>query len=505
MKDAPVTTASLSDSTRLETLSALDLMDTPPEEVFDRAVRLATRMLGTEVGLLSLVDGRRQFFKAQMGLPEPYAETRETPLSHSFCQHVVTSGAPLMVRDAREDALLQNNLAIRDLNVVAYLGVPVRTPNGAVLGSFCAIEGTPRDWTEDERAILDDIAAGIESELALRTVTLEHAEQVRQQSDMRHRLDLALQSGSLGTYDLDLTTNVAQWDEQLYEIWGLPEGLENPLEQAVAKFHPADVPAHEQALAACMDPSGDGQYRMEMRIQAGSEGQYRWVLSTGLVTFQDQTPVRMVGTVVDISDRKQAEEHAQLLMQELNHRVKNLFAITNGIISITARESETTDEMASALRSRIVSLSAAHDLVRPAIARDQNSAAETDLGTLCQTILAPHLRSADQAIVTGPFVRLAAERASSFALVLHELATNAAKYGGLSVDQGHVRVNWTLSDDSLCLSWSEDGGPTLDKTDGKTGFGTTLIDLTVKRQMKGTYQIDRSPDGFAFGTTIPWP
>ena len=479
-------------------------MDTPPEAVFDRAVRLATRVLGTEVGLLSLVDGERQFFKAQVGLPDTFAETRETPLSHSFCQHVVARGEPLMVRDAREDAMLQTNLAIRDLNVVAYLGVPVRTPNGAVLGSFCAIEGAPRDWTEDERAILDDIAAGIESELELRRLNLERAKQTEQQSNIRHRLDLALQSGSMGTYDLDLITHVAHWDDQLYEIWGLPKDLVNPLEHAVAKFHPDDVAAHEEAFAACMDPKGNGQYRMEMRIQAGSEGNYRWVLSTGLVTFQDQTPVRMVGTVADISDRKQAEEHAQLLMQELNHRVKNLFAITNGIISITARENQTTDEMANALRSRIVSLSAAHDLVRPAITRDQNSAAETDLATLCQTILAPHLQSADQAILTGPFVRLPAERASSFALVLHELATNAAKYGGLSSAQGHVRVNWTLSDDTLCLSWSEDGGPTLDKTDGKTGFGTTLIDLTVKRQMKGTYQIDRSPDGFAFDATIPW-
>ncbi|WP_341365407.1 GAF domain-containing protein [Yoonia sp. BS5-3] len=489
---------------RLAALDSLSLMDSPPEEIFDRAVRLATRMLGVEVGLLSLVDGERQFFKAQIGLPAPYAESRETPLSHSFCQHVVRGGAPLMVRDAREDPVLQSNLAIRDLNVIAYLGVPVRATDGEVLGSFCAIEGKPRDWTNEERAILDDIAAGIESELAFRTESATRSAQVREQRAMRQRLDLALQSGSMGTYDLNLETGVAEWDDQLYEIWRLPVGSTNPFEAAVAKIHPEDMDAHEAAFAKAMDPAGDGLYRLEMRVLMGPSEDYIWVLSTGIVTFDSETPTRMVGTVQDISDRKRAEEHALLLSQELNHRVKNLFAITNGIISITARESKTTREMADALRSRIVSLSSAHDLVRPAIARDHNAAAETDLATLMQTILAPHLQTADQAELTGDFIALGAEQASSYALVLHELATNAAKYGALTGTDGRVKIEWRVNAGTLSLNWFETGGPQTDQTNGTAGFGSTLIDLTVKRQLFGDYEIERKPEGFCFRMTLPW-
>ena len=489
---------------RLGALDALSIMDSPQEEVFDRAVRLATRMLGTEVGLLSLVDGERQFFKAQIGLPSPYAEARETPLSHSFCQHVVQSGAPLMVRDAREDPVLKSNLAIRDLNVIAYLGVPVRAVDGEVLGSFCAIEGTPRDWTDDEHAILDDIAAGIESELAFRAESAARIAQAREQGAMRQRLDLALQSGSMGTYDLNLETGVSEWDDQLYEIWGLPVGSPNPFEAAVAKIHPEDMAAHEAAFAAAMDPKGDGRYRMETRVLIGPSEDYIWVLSTGLVTFDGQTPARMVGTVQDISDRKRAAEHALLLTQELNHRVKNLFAITSGIVSITARECQTPREMADALRSRIVSLSSAHDLVRPAIARDHNEAAATDLATLIKTILAPHLYSLDQADLTGDFIALGAEQASSFALVLHELATNAAKYGALSGPDGKAKIDWSVEDGKLSLNWSETGGPETDQTNGTVGFGSTLIDLTVKRQLFGDYEIEKKPAGFFFSMKLPW-
>ena len=160
--------------------------------------------------------------------------------------------------------------------------------------------------------------------------------------------------------------------------------------------------------------------------------------------------------------------------------------------------------MADALRSRIVSLSSAHDLVRPAIARDHNEAAATDLPTLMKTILAPHLSAESQADLTGDFIALGAEQASSFALVLHELATNAAKYGALSGPNGRVEIDWSIADGKLSLSWSETGGPETDQTNGTAGFGSTLIDLTVKRQLFGDYEIEKKPEGFFFSMTLPW-
>ena len=153
---------------RLAALHETRLLDTPPEESFDRLTRLAARLLGVPVSLVSLVDRDRQFFKSQQGLPEPLATQRETPLSHSFCQHVTATGEPLIVPDAGLDARVRDNLARRDLGVVSYLGVPLTTPDGHVLGSLCAVSGEVRAWSEDDLAVMRDLAAIAMTEIALR-------------------------------------------------------------------------------------------------------------------------------------------------------------------------------------------------------------------------------------------------------------------------------------------------------------------------------------------------
>ena len=120
--------AVLNDPARIAALRATGMLDSPPERAFDRLAGVARRVLGAPVCLVSLVEIDRQFFKSCVGLPEPWATRRETPLSHSFCQHVVGAGEPLVVEDAREHALLRDNLAIREMNVIAYLGIPRVTP-----------------------------------------------------------------------------------------------------------------------------------------------------------------------------------------------------------------------------------------------------------------------------------------------------------------------------------------------------------------------------------------
>jgi GAF domain-containing protein len=153
---------------RLSALQRTELLDTLPELEFDRITRLACRLLGTEVSLLSLVDADRQFFKSSCGLPEPWASARQTPLSHSFCQHVVASRKYLAIKDARADPLVADNLAVPELGVIAYLGVPVLAPNGKILGSLCAIAPEPRAWSKDDIALMQDLSGIVESEIALR-------------------------------------------------------------------------------------------------------------------------------------------------------------------------------------------------------------------------------------------------------------------------------------------------------------------------------------------------
>ncbi len=156
---APANTQNLRDPRRLNTLKSLMLMDTPTEQIFDRLTRLASRLVNAPVSLVSLVDGDRQWFKSAVGLPEPWASQRQTPLSHSFCQHVVNSQSPLVVNDARRVDFLKTNLAITDLSVIGYLGMPLTTSDGHTLGSFCVIDDQPRQWTDNEIEILEDLAA----------------------------------------------------------------------------------------------------------------------------------------------------------------------------------------------------------------------------------------------------------------------------------------------------------------------------------------------------------
>jgi signal transduction histidine kinase len=162
---------------RLAALRASDLLDTPPDPVFDRLTILAAKALKVPVALLSLVDSDRQFFKSQCGLPSPIDATRETPLSHSFCQHVVTLGDVFIVNDAREHPLVQDNPAVAALGIIAYAGVPIRDASGQVLGSFCAIDGKPRVWSDDDIEILQALAAQAMTEIAARS----HAHAVDQE------------------------------------------------------------------------------------------------------------------------------------------------------------------------------------------------------------------------------------------------------------------------------------------------------------------------------------
>ncbi len=156
------------DGARLAALRDLSLLDATEQESFDRLTRLATAALGVPVSLVSLVDADRQFFLSQQGLGDQWAQARQTPLSHSFCQHAVATRQPLVISDAREDPRVDGNLAIRDLGVIAYAGIPLILDDGHAVGAFCAIDSQPRDWTEAELAVLKDLAATVTELLDLR-------------------------------------------------------------------------------------------------------------------------------------------------------------------------------------------------------------------------------------------------------------------------------------------------------------------------------------------------
>jgi GAF domain-containing protein len=155
----------IADEARLEALRRTSLLDSPPEEAFDRLTRLATAVLHVPVALVSLVDSDRQFFKSQCGLSEPLASLRQTPLTNSFCKHAVGSREPLIVADARRDPLFAQSADGSDVGVIAYAGVPLITSDGYALGTFCIVDQEPHDWTDEEIGILRVLATSTMSEI----------------------------------------------------------------------------------------------------------------------------------------------------------------------------------------------------------------------------------------------------------------------------------------------------------------------------------------------------
>lgn len=160
----------LTDPRRLSALDTTHLLDKSADEALDILTTLASQVLGVPVAVVSLVDDHRQFFKSFVGVSMPWSERQETPLTHSFCQWVVSSEEELVVEDARKHPVLRANWAVDELNVIAYAGVPLCPVDGQAIGSFCAIDGKPRAWSEDEVSTLRDIAQVVDAHTALNLV-----------------------------------------------------------------------------------------------------------------------------------------------------------------------------------------------------------------------------------------------------------------------------------------------------------------------------------------------
>jgi serine phosphatase RsbU (regulator of sigma subunit) len=175
-----------------ETLGASEWLDGTPDEAFDRLTRLATRVLSAPVALVSLVTGERQYVASSIGLQEPWSSERATSASHAFCRHVLLTGLPLVIDDARVSVLLPDGLAPGDRSVVAYAGLPLRTGDGHVIGSFCVTDDRPRTWTAEDLEALSDLAGAATSEIELRRLVAQTARLYEREHAIAHTLQQSL-------------------------------------------------------------------------------------------------------------------------------------------------------------------------------------------------------------------------------------------------------------------------------------------------------------------------
>ena len=322
---------------RLAAVTRTALLDTPPEEAFDRLTRMAARLLGAPVSLITLVTEDRQFFKSATGLPEPWASRRSSPLSHSFCRHVAVSGEPLVVEDARRHPLLRSNPAVRELGWTAYAGVPLITRQGYVVGAFSVVDGMPRLWSERDVALLRDLAACAASEIELR---------VREAGDSPAKS--ALGNGGPRPPDVFKDTGIpmgvaspeGRWTRVNRALCELLGYREDELLGALAEgiIHPDDRPVQRDAvrlLLAGECPSYTSEYRCLRR-----SGEATWgLLTVTLVADDERRPRHFVFAIQDISDGKRAEselreseERYRLVVQATRNAAWDWDLITNRVV-----------------------------------------------------------------------------------------------------------------------------------------------------------------------------
>ena len=315
------------DADRLAALERLRLLDSAAEIAFDRLTRLAATVLKTSTAFISLVDSDRQFFKSAVGLPEPWATRRETPLSHSFCQYVVNTGQPFIINDARTDPLVATNPGISALNIVAYAGIPLITPEGHVLGSFCVSDAQPRRWTPDEIAILNDLAAAATTEIKLRANLLDHQALINalnQSEDalvfQQEFLTTVLDSLAEGVMVCDAQGTVTFFNRAAATLHATPaQAMETEQAEAQNNFYQPDMQTlmgdEESLLMRAYQ--GETLTQVELVIDA-TDAQTRTVLANGKPIIDDWGNKRgAVVTLHDITQRKQAENERERLIPQL--------------------------------------------------------------------------------------------------------------------------------------------------------------------------------------------
>jgi two-component sensor histidine kinase len=242
-------------------------------------------------------------------------------------------------------------------------------------------------------------------------------------------------------------------------------------------------------VAKALDPEGDGRYEVEYRVKQ-RDGSWRWLSAWGLVEFEgrgaERKPVAIAGASRDLTGLKRSQELQRLLINELNHRVKNTLATVQSIALQTMRGAVDLDSARTALDSRIISLAHAHDLLT---ARSWSGA---DLADVVARAMAPF--AAGQITLAGPSLDIPPKQVVALSLALHELATNAAKYGALSRPEGRVELRWDTRNGELSLDWRERGGPPVCKPT-RRGFGSRLIEEGLFYELGRRPKLEFAADG----------
>jgi len=337
----------------------------------------------------------------------------------------------------------------------------------------------------------EDTVPGIESDSSSVVAVDRPDEDVWELLERQKRtFDLAMAASKMGTWRYTIADNICVYDENAQRLYGLTEARFLHDEEGVKdKFHPDDMDLMWSRVAKALDPLGDGRYDVEYRVRQ-VDGTWRWLSAWGLVEFDgegpDRKPVAITGASRDLTERKEAEAFQRLLLNELKHRVKNTLATIQAITTQTLATAPDLPSAREALEQRIVSMARAHDLL---IDRSWSNAGLEEVVARALQAFCPA-----QLSISGDDLEISPRQTLALSMALHELATNATKYGALSRAGGRVSVRWEKDGDKLRLDWEESGGPAVSPPAHK-GFGSRLIERLLASELGGEVKLDYDPDG----------
>ncbi len=339
---------------------------------------------------------------------------------------------------------------------------------------------------------LERLNTELEHRVAERTAELAASNARLMASEERR--NMALSAGNMGSWDWDIARGSCLWDEGLFRIFGVGSAsFEVTFENVRARFHPDDW---RRLMAAFSEATpAQSSWRTDFRV-VRPDGELRWCIGTAAAIYDAHGRLtRLSGVAADITDRKRAEEHQTLLAREVDHRAKNSLAVVQSIVRLT--RADTIKDYIAAVEGRIQALSRVHSLL--AHSRWEGA----DVYTLVQEELAPYqVGGAEHIAISGSLVAVSAPVAQTLALALHELATNAAKYGALSANGGRVDLSWDISAGIASLCWKETGGPPATRP-RRLGLGLQMIKSGLQSHIGGQANFEWSDAGLICTLAVP--
>ncbi|WP_128893130.1 CheR family methyltransferase [Erythrobacter sp. HKB08] len=311
----------------------------------------------------------------------------------------------------------------------------------------------------------------------------------------RERLRLALDVAKIGVWEYEPATDITVLDEMERTLLNIKDDdAGDRMEPILAALPPEDRDRVNLSLRRAMD--GERDFDEVFRVPL-DDGGLRWLHGLGRL-IEAYGIRKFIGVTFDISAERSALEQRELMIREMNHRVKNLFSVISAMVSIAARDADDIQDFAEQLRGRIFALGRSHSLTTSGADGDGGT---VSLRSLIETVVLPS-KSSQTVDLKGDSVVIPNSQITSLALILHEWATNSTKYGAFANENGKLEVEWSQSGDSIVLDWAEKGRADVDESQNKAGFGTRLVS-TATRQLNGTMTTDQADDTYCMKLTFP--